>query len=379
MLYPDRPNVLALGGHWKNAIALSCYGQIVLSQHVGDLDTPVAIARLHATIDDLCALYGVEPEAIACDAHPDYATSRIARQLAAARGLPLFPVQHHYAHALACLADRRLDPPVCAIAWDGTGYGLDGTIWGGEVLVILPDGWRRIAHLRSFPLPGGDAAMREPRRAALGLLHESLGEGMWALDLPPLQAFAPAELSLLRGMLARQLNSPRTSSVGRLFDGMASILGLYQTCTFEGQAAIALEAAARSVPAAIGYPFHMTERGEIDWRPCLLAMLEARAGGVPLPAMAASFHQTLADIVVAVVSGAGERLGHLPVVLTGGCWQNRDLTERAIAALQGAGYQPFIHGRVPPNDGGLAVGQVLAVWRAWQRDVLGSTGRNSER
>jgi hydrogenase maturation protein HypF len=263
-------------------------------------------------------------------------------------------VQHHHAHALACLADNRLAPPALAVAWDGSGYGLDGTLWGGEFLRIVPGGFERVAWLRRFRLPGGERAVREPRRAALGLLHEAgLAPGV-AVSL-----FAGGERAVLARMLERGVNSPWTSSAGRLFDALSALLGLRERATFEGEAAMALEFAIDEGAACAPYPFDLAPADggiEVDWAPMLAVLLDERAGGVPVGTIAARVHDTLAAMVVAVAGRARERR----VLLTGGCFQNKALAERVIAALRDAGHEPFWHRDVPPNDGGIALGQALA-------------------
>ncbi len=274
----------------------------------------------------------------------------------------LVTVQHHLAHIMSCLAENEISPPVLGVAWDGTGYGPDGTIWGGEFLSVTAGGWQRVAHLRTFPLPGGDAAVREPRRAALGLLFELLGEAVFERqDLAPVRAFTAEELGTLRTMLVRGLNSPRTSSLGRLFDAVASLIGLRQQLRFEGQAAMDLEFAMEVGRTGFSYPLPLTPvpggPALLDWAPLVQALI-ADAGAPATPgAMSAQFHHALVDGLVAVA----QHIGGERVVLSGGCFQNRYLTERAVTKLQEAGFRPYWHQRVPPNDGGLALGQLAAV------------------
>jgi hydrogenase maturation protein HypF len=261
-------------------------------------------------------------------------------------------VRHHLAHALAGMIDNGLAPPVLAVAWDGTGYGGDGTIWGGEFLAIDGTSWRRAAHLLPFRLPGGEAASRDPRRAALGALHAAVGDGLFAMrDLPPLASFAPAEQHVLQTVLARGVNAPLTSSAGRLFDAVAAILGLCQRTSYEGEAAMLLEAAAERAATPL-VPANVAEAAGgivIDWRPTLRAIVAARdEAGV-----ASGFHDVLADAILAVA----RRIGIARVLLTGGCFQNAVLTERTAERLHRGGFEPHWHHRVPPNDGGLAAGQ----------------------
>ncbi|HSM82125.1 MAG TPA: carbamoyltransferase HypF [Nodosilinea sp.] len=364
-LTPDvdtNPRILALGAHLKSAIALSLGTQVVLSQHIGDLETPQALARLEQTVTDWLALYRCQPTALACDLHPDYSSTRLAQALAQRWQVPLIAVQHHYAHGLAAMAEHRLAAPVLAVAWDGTGYGPDQTIWGGEFLQITDQGFERLAHLQRFALPGGDRCSREPRRTAIGLLYACYGDEAFDMtDLAPMQAFSAPQREVLRQMLTGSFNSPMTSSMGRLFDGVAALIGLPQTVSFEGQAAIALEGLAAECPGPKGYPFAVstTQPAVIDWRPMVRAVVCDRRDGVAAPMIAAKFHSTL----VAMVGAIAQRAGLAEVVLTGGCFQNRILTEQAIQHLRDRGFAPYWHQRVPPNDGGIAIGQVLAALR----------------
>jgi hydrogenase maturation protein HypF len=354
------PVVLAVGGHLKNTIALSMGEDILVSQHLGDLETAPALAAFQTALQHLPRLYDTTPTIVACDAHPDY----LSTQNAAALGVPQTRVQHHYAHVLACMADNELEAPVLGVAWDGSGYGLDGTIWGGEFFHITATACRRVAHFRPFRLPGGEQAVKEPRRAALGLLHAVFGAALFSRpELAPLQAFSTEELRIIRTMLQRGLNAPLTSSAGRLFDAVASIIGLRQRATFEGQAAMELEFALDGLETDAVYPLQIDAEGApamLDWAPLVQAIVADWQGQVGVQHMAAAFHNTLAEVIVAVA----QRLGEPRVVLTGGCFQNRYLTERAVRRLRAAGFRPYWHQRVPPNDGGLALGQVVAAFRA---------------
>ncbi len=358
------PTILAVGAHLKNAIAFSIDQQAFVSQHIGDLETAPALEAFQQTVTDFQDLYDHKPIAIACDLHPDYASTLWAEQ----SGLPVISVQHHYAHALSCMAEHRIEGSVLAIAWDGTGYGLDGTLWGGEFLHITETSFQRVAHLRTFRLPGGDLAIKEPRRAALGLLYEYFGEKLFDLrSLDPLQAFSELELSFLKVALRRHLNAPITSSVGRLFDAIASILNLKQHSQFEGQAAMKLEFALEGVETNEYYPFEVLEsipardgsEIAIDWATTLQGVLKDRERSQSLPVISAKFHNTLVEMIVAVA----QRVQEQQVVLTGGCFQNKYLLEKAIARLQAEHFYPYWHQQIPPNDGGIALGQIVAASR----------------
>ena len=326
------------GAQMKSAVALAAGGNAVIGPHIGDLDHAGA-ARLWArSVADLADLHGLKPVAAAVDLHPDYAST----QGAAEWGVPTERIQHHHAHIAACMAEHGLDGPVLGIAWDGTGLGPDGTVWGGEFLVCTRAEFRRAAWLRPFPLVGGDAAAREPRRAALGVLREM------GADMPP-PGFAAPELAVLDEMLARGVNVVRTSSAGRLFDAVAALLGVCLKMSHEGQAAMRLEALAGDAPAE-PYPFGW--RGdELDWAP---AVAEILRGGEPPATAAARFHETLA----AMMAAAAARVGLADVCLSGGCFQNRRLLAGAARRLAAAGFRVWRHRDVPPNDAGIAFGQL---------------------
>lgn len=352
--------ILALGGHLKNTIALGFDHQIVLSQHIGDLETVAAFENFQRVISSLSDIYEFQPTAIACDAHPDYRSSQFAQQLGQQLAIPVIPIQHHYAHVLACMADNQIAAPVLGVAWDGTGYGLDCTIWGGEFLLVTEESWERVAHLRPFPLPGGEQAIKQPRRAAVGLLWEIFGEQLHARsDFKTMQAFSPQEFKAIEVMLSKQLNTPLTSSVGRLFDVVASLLDLHQQTSFEGQAAMALESMISDrLNIDEYYEFDLLAQ-IIDWSPLIQGILQDLEQQLPHSQVVAKFHNTLVEIMVAVAQQSGVR----KIALTGGCFQNKYLTERSVQRLKQEGFDPFWHQHIPPNDGGLAVGQAIAALR----------------
>jgi hydrogenase maturation protein HypF len=352
--------MLAVGGHLKDTVAVSVGKQVFISQHIGDLETPEALRGLENATAQLLRLYDVKPHCVACDAHPSYGSSQFARRL----GLRLVEVQHHYAHVLACMAENDLEGPVLGVSWDGTGYGSDGAVWGGEFLLVRDSGFERAAHLAVFPLPGGETAIREPRRAALGVLYQMFGPAAFEMaELRSLRSFSPPERKILRRMLEKGLNTPLTSSAGRIFDAVASLCGLRQVNAFEGQAAMELEFAANGSSATEAYGFRLLPAGDsretpalIDWTPTLRAIVEELSSGTPPADVSARFHSTLGEMIVA----AARLVGVERVALTGGCFQNRRLTEGAVRRLREEGFQPYWHQRVPPNDGGIALGQLLA-------------------
>ena len=360
LLKEAAPDVVAVGAHQKNAIAATVGDQVFISQHIGDLETVPAYEAFEQVLTDFAELYELHPTVLACDLHPDYFSTQYARKQP---GVEVFGVQHHYAHVLSCMAENQIEAPALGIGWDGSGYGPDETVWGGECLRIAADGYARFAHLRTFRLPGAEKAVKEPRRVALSILRETFGADLDGLgELPTLQAFSPEERRLLGEMLDRGLHSPLTSSAGRLFDAVASMIGLRQTCRFEGQAAMELEFLAHEVATEESYPFAMLDGKDgssLDWAPMVRAIVEDASQGGGSRVIAAKFHNTLAQIMIRVAKQSGEE----KVVLSGGCFQNRYLTERAVQRLRAEGFRPYWHQRVPPNDGGIALGQVAAVSR----------------
>lgn len=348
------PPLLAVGAHLKNTVALSVGRQVFISQHIGDLETPQALQAFRRVIADVKGLWEHQPQAVACDLHPDYLSTQTALRM----GLPVVQVQHHYAHVLAGMAENEVSPPVMGVSWDGTGYGTDGTVWGGEFLLVTDMGYERFAHLRAFRLPGGDRAIKEPRRSALGVLYEIFGEG--ALDRLG-DLFSQHEGHLLRQMLGQGINSPITTSAGRLFDAVASLVTRRKAVSFEGQAAMELEFLAHAVQGDESYPFAFLEEVPhvLDWSPMVQAILEDLRQGVEPPRIALRFHNTLVEMTVAVAKAAGAER----VVLSGGCFQNAYLTEQAVRRLGEEGFRAYWHQRVPPNDGGIALGQVVGAGR----------------
>jgi hydrogenase maturation protein HypF len=326
------PPVLAVGGHLKNTVAIGIGHDVFLSQHVGDLETLEARHAFERAIEDLCCLYSFKPEAVVCDLHPDYASTHWAERA----GFPIIRVQHHQAHVAACAAENSVEGPYLGVSWDGSGYGLDGAIWGGEFFRVENHQYEQIAHLRPFGLPGGNAAVREGWRSAASLLFEVLGP--------------EAADSRVRPMLARKVNVVATTSVGRLFDAVASITGLAQQNRFEGQAAMLLENEIGALGTEEAYPLPGG-----DWAPLISAVLADKNAGIRAPIIAARFHNGLINWIVEVARHAGEK----QIVLSGGVFQNRYLTERAAAVLESSAFVVYTHRQVPPNDGGIALGQAV--------------------
>ena len=352
------PQTIAVGAHLKNSVAVSVGCDVFISQHIGDLETAEAYRAFENVLDDLTRLYEIVPEVVGCDLHPDYLSTKKARELKR----PVIEVQHHYAHILSCMAENEVAPPALGISWDGTGLGTDGTIWGGEFLLVDETSYKRVGFLRQFPLTGGDAAVREPRRSALGLLYQMYGEKCFDIQSLTGDMFTPNELTVLRGMLVNKVNTIPTSSAGRLFDAVASLLCLCHKASYEGEAAMALEFAIGATETEEAYPFEIGENDSIlvlDWQSTIALLLADRDHSVPTSIVAARFHNTLVEMIIAVA----RRMKQPKVVLSGGCFQNKYLTERTIMRLRAEGFIPYWHQRVPPNDGGIALGQIIAAAR----------------
>ncbi|MDZ4241416.1 MAG: carbamoyltransferase HypF [Candidatus Omnitrophota bacterium] len=352
-------SVLAVGAHLKNTVTVSVGGNAVISPHIGDLETEESLRAFTASVRDLPRLYGADLSAVACDMHPDYASSQYARR----QGLPVHAIQHHHAHVVSCMAENGLTGTVLGVAWDGTGWGHDGTVWGGEFLVSTFSSFRRAAYFRHFRLPGGEKAAREPWRSAMGVLHEMYGKDISLYkDLPPFAALTEAQLGVCLRIMEQNIAAPRTSSAGRIFDAVASLLGLRQGRSFEGQAAMALEFILEGFSTDMCYRFDAGgQQGGgagfvIDWAPMMEDVIRDREAGTPTGEISARFHNTMAEVVVKIARQSDLR----DVCLTGGCFQNRYLTERAVRRLREEGFVPHWHRYVPCNDGGISFGQAVA-------------------
>jgi hydrogenase maturation protein HypF len=269
------------------------------------------------------------------------------------------------------MAENLVPAPVLGLSWDGTGYGLDGTIWGGEFFLVTENSVKRVAHFAPFRLPGGEKAVKEPRRTALGLLHQIYGDAIFdRKDLAPISSFSNKELDNLKTMLGAGLNSPVTTSAGRLFDAIASLLNLHQRVSFEGQAAMELEFALEGVETDESYPISISSETQVfplklDWTPLIYALLKDIACGTGVAIISAKFHNALVEAIIEIA----KRIGEERVVLSGGCFQNRYLTEHAVRQLQAERFRAYWHQRVPPNDGGIALGQIVAAFH--QKEIKG--------
>lgn len=347
--------LLACGGELKNAFCLTKDRYAILSQHIGDVENYETLEFFKETFSNLKKLFRVEPKAVAYDLHPLYLTSRLAGELE----LPKIGVQHHHAHIASCMAENHLEGTVIGVAFDGTGYGTDGKIWGGEFLAASYAGFERRAHLRYLPLPGGDAAVRQPWRSALSWLRDTFGNQSLP-DLPFLQQIPEREIAVIMQMLERNINSVQTSSWGRLFDAVASMIGLRQEVTFEGQAAIELEMiAAAGCDDTYDFDIDSGKTAQIDMRPMIRELVSDIREGVNNAVIASRFHNTMAA-VVSEMCGRIRQMDRLNrVCLSGGTFQNIYLLERSVTKLRANGFEVFLHSEVPPNDGGIALGQAV--------------------
>jgi len=351
----DAPPLLATGPELKNTFCLTRERYAFLSQHIGDMENYETLRSFEDGVEHFERLFRIQPGAIAYDLHPNYLSTRYALQRAERDNLPAFPVQHHHAHIAACMAEHGLtgESPVIGVAFDGTGYGEDAAIWGGEFLIADYASYRRPYHLAYFPLPGGDVSIRLPARTALALLWQ-LGLD-WDERLAPAQNLCAEERMALRVQLERGLNAPLTSSIGRLFDAASALAGVRQQVNYEAQAAIEFEALADALEEG-KYSFAVN-RPEVQPRPAFEALRADVLAGVPLPVISARFHNGLAAIVCEICCRIRSESNINVIALSGGVWQNQFLLTRTLSRLQGEGFRVYIHHQVPTNDGGLALGQ----------------------
>ncbi len=361
--FESRP-VLAVGAELKSAVCVTRGPYAFLSPHIGDLENVETYVSYRSMVERMTALFRVEPTAVAHDLHPDYLSTRYA--LALDPAVPRVVVQHHHAHVAACMAEHRLTGPVIGVAFDGSGYGPDGAVWGGEILVADYAGFERVGHLGYVPMPGGDRAAREPFRMALA--HLLRAGASWEPDLPPLRASADAEREMVRWQLDRQVNAPLTSSVGRLFDAVASLAGVRHRARFEAQAAMELEALAEGLVGA-PYPIELTGVAPlvIEPGPIIRGVADDVAEGTSAAWIAARFHATVAEAVARVCERVRASTGLDRVVLAGGVFQNAVLLDATRRRLGPCGFEVFSHHLVPPNDGGIALGQAAVAHARLER------------
>jgi hydrogenase maturation protein HypF len=351
------PPLLAAGAELKNTFCFTRDQYAFISHHIGDLENYETFQSYEEGIAHFEKLFRIQPSAITCDLHPNYLSTRYAEERARRQNLPLIKVQHHHAHLASCLADNHWETtdPVIGLCFDGTGFGLDGAIWGGEVLLGGYTGFERLSHLAYTPLPGGDIAVRKPARMALSLLRQAGYE--WEQDLPAVEALCSEERSVISAQIRHHINSPLTSSMGRLFDAVSSLIGLRHTATYEGQAAIELEAAAD--PMETGFYLFDIHADEFNPQPVLFSLLADWRNGLGVSKLAARFHNTVAHLALDLCQRFRAERNVSTVALSGGVWQNRFLLHRTLDILHPQGYRVLIHRQIPTNDGGIALGQAV--------------------
>lgn len=357
------PPVLAVGGEMKNAFCLTRERHAFMSHHIGEMGGYAILQSYEQGIAHFERLFHAAPELLVHDLHPDYAATRYAVRRAEADGLPRIAVQHHHAHIAACMAENGLsgETPVIGVCFDGTGYGTDGTIWGGEFLLADVQQFERAAHLRVMPLPGGDASTRKPARIAYAYLH-ACGLPL-DVDLPPAEFLPDTEQRILGQQIERGLNTPLTSSMGRLFDAVSALLGVCQLASYEGQAAIELEALTDAGETG-AYPLPETAQG-LDPAPLLAAIIADIRAGVAVPRMAGRFHNSIAQMIERVCVRLSQEHGLIEVALSGGVFQNTTLLSKTVPRLEAAGLRVYTHRQLPPNDGGLALGQAVVGYASY--------------
>ncbi|MCL4458401.1 MAG: carbamoyltransferase HypF [Chloroflexi bacterium] len=358
--------VLACGAELKNAFCLTKGTYAFLSQHIGDLQNMETLRSFEAAIEHFKHLFRIEPQVVAHDLHPDYLSTKYAESLDRSQGgatsatKARVAVQHHHAHIASCMAENGLDEAVIGVAFDGTGYGSDGAIWGGEFLVCTYKRFQRWAHLKYVPMPGGEVAIRKPYRMALSHLVAAYGDFKEKVLSTSIISVDPLELDIIQKQLQKGLNAPLTSSCGRLFDAVAALLGLRQIVNYEGQAAIELEMiAAEDVEGDYEWGYNRDQPLVLDAAPVIRGIIADLCYGLPEEIIAAKFHNAVVQLIITVCQRIREREGLDKVLLSGGVFQNLYLLKRVLPALRQAGFQPFIQRRVPCNDGGIALGQAM--------------------
>jgi hydrogenase maturation protein HypF len=354
--------ILACGAEEKNTFCLARDRHAFVSQHIGDMENEETLEHFERTIELYKKLFRIEPEVIAYDLHPEYLPTKYALDLKAKGGsLHFVPVQHHHAHIASCMVENSVQEPVIGVALDGTGYGGDGTIWGGEFLVADLRGFRRVGHLEHVPMPGGAAAIKKPYRMALGYLHALLGPDFPLNGLPILGQLDPGELVVVTRQMERRVNSPLTSSAGRLFDAVSALAGVRGEVDYEAQAAIELEMLAdEDEEASASYPFSIVEKDGsrvVKLGALVAAVIDDVRQGVPASAISTKFHWTMAEMTVEMCRAISRDTGIKVVALSGGVFQNRLLCRLAVDGLREEGFEVLSHRLVPCNDGGISLGQ----------------------
>jgi hydrogenase maturation protein HypF len=368
--------LLACGADEKNAFCLTRDNYAFISQHIGDIENMETLEHLNNTVNLYKRLFRIEPEIIAYDMHPEYFSSRYALDLIAGiPGVKQVPVQHHHAHIASCMADNKLEKPVIGVALDGTGYGTDGHIWGGEFMIADYQGFTRAGHLEYLPLPGGDTAVKKPYRTALAYIIKLLGEKTLDSGFPFLKGIEDSEIEVIKRQVRTGVNTPLTSSMGRMFDAISAILNIRTVIDYDAQAAIELEMAAYDhldYTGSSGYPFNIIEAGDVlqvNFKETLHAIVNDLLNRVPAGTISAEFHNTVVQIVRDVCIRLSAKYNILDIALSGGVFQNRLLLARTINLLESAGFKVFTHQQVPCNDGGISLGQAAIAGYKYKKQV----------
>jgi hydrogenase maturation protein HypF len=363
------PEVLALGGQLKATQCILKGRFAFLSPHIGDLETPQARDFFHESLRLMRKITETDPLLMACDYHPAYYSTKAASELT---GIKVIRVQHHHAHIVSCMAENQIDGDVIGLAMDGTGFGLDGNAWGGEFLGANETEFKRLGHLQYFVLPGGEKAIHEPWRIGVSLLYSAYGQS-WP-DIAAQLGILPAGMDskVLSKIIEKKINSPLTSGLGRLFDGVAAIIGVRKTVSFEGQAAMELEGQSDRETAE-PFPFVISEDKEncfiFDISSTIRAIVNDLLAGKNKKEISSSFHRTLAVAFAAMCERIREKTGIDKVCLSGGCFQNKILLEDSISLLEKTGFVVYHHKQVPTNDGGIALGQAVIAGAMARKDI----------
>ncbi len=360
LIYKSK-QILGCGAEEKNTFCLTRDDHAFVSQHIGDMENLETLEHFTNTIGLYTKLFRIKPEIIACDLHPEYLPTKYAQKLAAESNIKLIQIQHHHAHIVSCLADNGLAGPVIGVALDGTGYGTDGQIWGGEFLVADYKNFKRVAHLEYLPLPGGALAIKKPYRTAAGYLM-ALGIDL-DKELPLAGYLKPAELDVIKNQVEKGLNAPLTSSMGRLFDAVSALIGVRGIIQYEAQAAIELEVLAhRADTEASLYPFSVIAQDGVNIikiHDLFTAIISDLHRNISQAVIAARFHNTIAQMILEICNQISKKTGIKEVSLSGGVFQNRLLSGKTLALLESAGFKVYTHHQVPCNDGGISLGQVI--------------------
>ncbi|MCK5509667.1 MAG: carbamoyltransferase HypF, partial [Desulfobacterales bacterium] len=351
------PQILACGAELKNTVCLTKGKTAFISQHIGNLENPATNDFFHQTIDHLKRILDIEPEIIACDLHPDYLSTRYAKEQ---HGVELIQVQHHHAHIASCMAENKLDGTILGLSFDGTGYGTDGCIWGGEILIVEPGRFKRAASLSYIPMPGSAAAIKEPWRMAISYLYRVFGEEFLNLDLPLLKEIEEKKIKFIIKMISKKINSPLTSSLGRLFDGIAAIIGIKNHVSFEGQVAMDLEMLADdNRDATYDYEWLSGNTYKVLTEPIVCGVVKDMEAGIHPSRISSKFHMTLIKLFSELCAVIRKESGLNRIVLSGGVFQNSILLTGLIESLKEKNFKVFTHTKVPANDGGISLGQAM--------------------